>query len=155
MWRDCQQRDVPIDSACRALEAAISRRWPCYGFFKVEYCLIEVTHLKTVIPHVAPRRLERARRVLDEMTKSAAPLYLPITYTDDVRQTRVAFGPLIERCEEHLFIIDGVHRSLAALNSSINVIHAAVIEAEFTPPPPGPVYNLVDINVVDGDADRL
>jgi hypothetical protein len=148
-------REVSVEAACRALETGIARHWTSYGSVKVEYSMIEVAVLKTVISRVAPRRLERASSVLATMVRSGFTPYLPVAYRDTDGKNRIAFGPLAERHQADLFLIDGVHRSLAALSNGIDVIYAAIIEAEVIPSPPGLMHKLPDVDIVDSDAERL
>lgn len=147
--------EVPAERACRALEKSISLLWPRYGTVRVEYSMVEISMLKTVTSRTTPRRLEFASSVLATVTRNGLLPYLPFVFRDHCGQQRITFGPLVEKYCDRLFLIDGVHRSLAAHYSGMHSICAAVIEPESSPPPPGDLYDLLGVKTVDTDAPRL
>jgi hypothetical protein len=147
--------EVPVELACQALEKSIAQAWPRYGAVKVEYSMIEIYRLKTVISRIAPKRLQLASAVLAEITSNGTVPYLPVFYSDGGGSSRIGFGPLVEKNGDDLLLIDGVHRSLAASRCGIDYICAAVIQAELFPPPPGVKVDLFDIETVNTDVDRL
>jgi len=147
--------EVSVERACQALEESISRQWPRYGTVGVKYSMVKVSILKTITSRTTPKRLEFASSVLAVVKAHDMIPYLPFTYYDDIGRKRITFGPLVEKHHDRLFVIDGVHRSLAAYNSGINSICVAVIEPESSPPPPGALYDLLDVETVNTDAPRL
>lgn len=141
--------------ACRALEWSISKHWPRYGSVQVEYLLVEVINLRTVISRIAPRRLQKATDVLLDVLRSGPGPYLPVIYSGEEGRDQVAFGPLVERNGSELLLIDGVHRSLAAMNMGIPAIQVATITTEVIPPPPGEVRRLAEVQIADTNSERL
>jgi len=146
---------IDADLASRALAQSMQALWPRYGRVKIEYAVVDVEALKTVIDKVTPARLSAAMGIFQGMIEHGVPPYLPVAHAGDVNQKRVAFGPLVERHGDRLLLIDGVHRSLVARAEGHDSIYAVLIEAEFVPPPPGPVFNLVDAETVVTDQARL
>ena len=147
--------EVSVERARRALEESISLQWPRYGTVKVEYSMVEISKLKTVTSRTTPMRIKSASSVLAQVRAHDLLPYLPFLYSDDHGQQRITFGPLVERYRGRLFLIDGVHRSLAAANSGIKSIFAAVIEPDSAPPPPGDLYDLLAIETVNTGTPRL
>jgi hypothetical protein len=146
---------VSTESACLALERSLRRLWPRYGAVKVEYALVEVADLRTVISKVTPARLEAARSIHNAVADDGTVPYLPVVYGGEPGEPRIAFGPLVERGRDELLLIDGVHRSLAAHAAGSETIYAVLIDAEHVPPPPGEVYDLLAAQTVFTSAPRL
>jgi hypothetical protein len=147
--------ELPATRACRALEESISGQWAQYGSVRVEYLPVEISRLKTVTSRTTPQRIEFASSVLESIAGRGMMPYLPSTYHDEVGRERVNFGPLVEIHGDVLFVIDGVHRSLVAHRAGLASIVAAVIKPEHSPPPPGVLYDLLDIEIVRTQAPRL
>ncbi len=147
--------EVSAGQACRALEESIGLRWPRYGQVRVLYSTVEISALKTVTSRTTPSRLVFASSVLASVRGRGLPPYLPLIYSDDSDQNRIAFGPLVEKYRGRFFLIDGVHRSLAAYHAGIHSIYAAVIEPENSPPPPGPIHDLLGIVTLNTGIPRL
>ena len=89
------------------------------------------------------------------MTGRGMVPYLPYIYSDESGREKINFGPLVEIHGDVLFIIDGVHRSLAANRAGLTSIVAAVITPEHSPPPPGALNALLDIETEYTQASRL
>ena len=147
--------EVCAERACRALEESIRLRWPRYGQVRVWYSTVEISMLKTVTSRTTRSRLDFASSVLASVQAHGTPPYLPLMYSDDCNQNRIAFGPLVEKYRGRFFLIDGVHRSLAAYHAGINSIYVAVIEPENSPPPPGPIRDLLGIVTLNTGIPRL
>lgn len=154
-WPSRDRTEMPAVRACRALEESISWQWARYGTVRVEYSAVELSRLKTVTSRTTPQRIEFASSVLESMAGRDMVPYLPFIYFDESGQEKVNFGPLVEIHDDVPFIIDGVHRSLAAHRAGLTSIVAAVIRPEYSPPPPGTLYDLLDIETVHTLAPRL
>jgi hypothetical protein len=146
---------VAIGIASSALETSIRSHWPRYGSVRVGYSMIKISMLTTVIPRIAPRRLEKATAVLLDLAARGSDPYAPLVYADDQGVRRIAFGPLVENNSGRLLLLDGVHRSLAAHNSGIDAIYVAVIEPQNYIPAPGTMRSLLEVETADTEAARL
>lgn len=155
MGPSADRTEMSATRACRALEESISWQWARYGTVRVEYSAVELSRLKTVTSRTTPQRIEFASSVLESMARRGMVPYLPFIYFDEFGREKVNFGPLVEFHGDALFVIDGVHRSLAAHRAGLTSIVAAVIKPEHSPPPPGALYDLLDIETVHTQAPRL
>jgi hypothetical protein len=151
---------MPMDEirgadAADAISEAIRVFWSRYGNIDVRYERVSLDSLQSVIYQVARRRLNRAELTLSQYRQDGCEPYLPTRYTDDQGSVRVGFGPLVEVHEGSHILIDGTHRSLAALHAGLEYIFALTIRPDHAPPPVKPAKPLKDVRVLEGDMDRL
>ncbi|GCB49039.1 hypothetical protein [Streptomyces sp. NL15-2K] len=112
-----------------------------FGAVSVMYEAVDPRSLNSVINLVATGRFASAQALLHLFVAAGIAPYQPVLLSSPDGGT-LLLGPLVERHPKGLLILDGVHRSLAALRHGLSTVWAAILTTQRRPEPAGPLVPL-------------
>lgn len=133
--------------AAEALQSAIGMLWPRYKALKVQYQRVKLDSLFSVIPMIGITRVTKTRQVLKAYDRASIPPFQPVIYTDSESNRRVAFGPIVDVGAKTVVLIDGLHRSVSAMQLGVEYVFAATITSDHAPPPVAKPMRLADVQI--------
>ena len=131
-----------------AMKKSLELHWPRYGDLQVSHELVPLRAITTAIPKVERERFLRSTRLLAKYREANLPPFI----TAEVGipgSASIVLSPFVEVHEQHLVLIDGLHRALSLAASGGSHIWALQIRASQMPPAVGTLRYLSEVTVVD------
>lgn len=123
---------------------AISASASLAGEVSVSFEILELAEIKSAIDTIHHARFAEAMRIVHQLSEFKVPLFLPLV---DHSSGNSHPGVICENTTSGVMLIDGVHRSKAALEAGIDKIEVAVVDRRPGLSPPAKLISLDEIFV--------
>lgn len=129
-------QELGRDICRRYVDAVLSSVKQYHGAARVDLVSVATKDVRPLSRLAVEARLKKAREMLTAVQECGAAPFELIIVDDGSRKLRLVFPPVVEKQNAGLFLMDGVHRFMAAMQAGVERIYCAIVEGVDLPPLP-------------------